>query len=169
MKCTNCEHCVQKNDTGYYPYPECDLCGKEIKYGLENGYERMKWCPLVSEEDKRDELIMRIRSALSEIHPFMVSSTARTEHPTRYLHTVSKLEDALKDCLEVLSDTVEPERICASKESFGKRNCILIVGTCPVCGQGHLNNDDHKFCGGCGRKLNWDDLNEKAKGWFKEA
>ena len=48
---------------------------------------------------------------------------------------------------------VRPVRISSSKDHDG----LLKVGTCPECGQGHLNNRDNKYCGGCGRRLDWDD------------
>lgn len=53
------------------------------------------------------------------------------------------------------SHPVKPVKTCKSSSSLGV-NGILIVGSCPVCGQIWINNHDNKFCGGCGRRLIWD-------------
>ena len=61
-----------------------------------------------------------------------------------------------KDALNILErEPVIPIKKATSKNKLGV-NGILIVGTCPECGQPFLNNRDNKFCGGCGRPVSWD-------------
>lgn len=50
---------------------------------------------------------------------------------------------------------VKPIKTCMSNNGLGI-NGILITGTCPLCGQAHLNNRDNKFCGGCATPLIWE-------------
>ena len=63
-------------------------------------------------------------------------------------------------------EPVKPIRICASKNEYFGVDGLLIVGDCPECGQGHLNNLDNKFCGGCGRPIDWTEVTERMKKSF---
>ena len=63
----------------------------------------------------------------------------------------------LDDAIALLKgqEPVKPIRTCRSNNELGV-NGILIVGECPACGQGWINNRDNKYCGGCGRPVMWD-------------
>ena len=60
-------------------------------------------------------------------------------------------------------ETIEPIKVCATKEEMLGVDGLLLVGNCPVCGQGHLNNKDNLYCGGCGRKVDWTKVTERMK------
>lgn len=48
-RCYECEHCKEREKTSYMHFRECDLTGRMIFFGYDNGWERMKWCPLKEE------------------------------------------------------------------------------------------------------------------------
>ena len=50
-RCYNCKYCEQREQHSYMPYRECTLTGRMIYFGPEDGYDRMKWCPLVKGEE----------------------------------------------------------------------------------------------------------------------
>ena len=51
-RCFECEHLYVDRGLQYYNIYRCGKNKKEIQFGSENGWERMKWCPLV--EGNRD-------------------------------------------------------------------------------------------------------------------
>ena len=58
----------------------------------------------------------------------------------------------MRDAMELLQSNEQPEpeypvRVCQSGR--------LLVGSCPLCGQIHLNNEDNNFCGKCGHPIKW--------------
>jgi len=53
-------------------------------------------------------------------------------------------------------EPVEPINTSSTKiRTENKPSDWFTVGRCPVCGHGGLNNQDDKYCGGCGRRLRW--------------
>ena len=53
------------------------------------------------------------------------------------------------------NEPVEPVRLTQWMHNDGSR---LLIGTCPICGQKNLNNEDNNYCGKCGVKLKWREI-----------
>lgn len=52
-RCYECEHFCIDRSLQYYNIFKCRKSGNEIRFGSENGWDRMKWCPIA--EDKKDD------------------------------------------------------------------------------------------------------------------
>ena len=50
LKCCQCEFCQIEGDGGYYPHLRCMKNMQEISFNNENGWEVMKWCPIIRNE-----------------------------------------------------------------------------------------------------------------------
>ena len=53
-RCWGCEYIEMDRHLEYYNYPYCTKNGKEIHFCADEGWDRMKWCPLLT-EDKADD------------------------------------------------------------------------------------------------------------------
>jgi len=55
----------------------------------------------------------------------------------------------------LLERKIVPIRVCRTQSDLGVGG-VLKVGFCPDCdGIGAINNRDNTFCGGCGRRVDW--------------
>lgn len=72
----------------------------------------------------------------------------------RRIEKVNRMQHDFCVRIPQLQKPVKPVNTCKSKCSDGN---WFIIGKCPVCGQGHVNNEDNKYCGGCARRLDWSD------------
>ena len=71
--------------------------------------------------------------------------------------TIELMEELLKEIKERKTPVRPIKKVQSTSHSeFIGVDGVLLVGDCPVCGQGHLNNRDNKFCGGCGRPVIWE-------------
>ena len=51
-RCFECPYCGIDRKLEYYPFYVCKKNGKEIHFCAENGWDKMKWCPM--KEDEKD-------------------------------------------------------------------------------------------------------------------
>ena len=51
-RCVECPYYDMDRHLEYYNYPVCTKCHSEISFNSDNGWDKMKWCPLDKEEEK---------------------------------------------------------------------------------------------------------------------
>lgn len=54
-RCFECENCYLDRSLQYYHVYRCKINEQEIQFNSENGWDRMKWCPLVTEDIAYDD------------------------------------------------------------------------------------------------------------------
>ena len=52
-KCVQCPYYGIDRKLSYDHFPICMINGKEITFNSENGWDKMKWCPMEGNHDKR--------------------------------------------------------------------------------------------------------------------
>ena len=103
-RCGKCPHMQMDRHLQYYPYPYCDVNGKEIHFSLKDGWDRMKWCPLLTKDDRINELIDKVKKTHDEFHEFEIWSTKREEDPQHFMYLASCLDQYLQDAIELLKE-----------------------------------------------------------------
>ena len=54
-RCTECPFFEMNRQLGYYNFPFCGKNLYEITFNAENGWDKMKWCPMDKEAEEEDE------------------------------------------------------------------------------------------------------------------
>ena len=55
-RCDQCPHCQIQGDSGYYPHLLCIISLREVSFNEKNGWERMRWCPLLFDSLKEGDV-----------------------------------------------------------------------------------------------------------------
>lgn len=125
-----------------------DFIERQTRYRFSCASENERMTTLIALNTVMNEL-EKLRDRLDTIVEFDRGDEVRTFHCGR-CH--SELRAVIHK-----QEPVKPVRvsISPSEYDFIGKNGILKVGNCPACGQSHINNGDNKYCGGCGRPVDW--------------
>ena len=153
-RCCKCEHYEMDRHLEYYNFPFCKKNGKEIKFGTENGWDRMKWCPLLTQEERIEELKQKAKECQSELHEFFIYSNKRTEDPERFVYLASVVSDRLSDAIDLLKEQDRESKEWIEIED-GNGNTDIII--CSVCNTEFHTADncteEFYYCPHCGAKM----------------
>ena len=98
-RCYSCEHFQMDRHLEYYNYPYCGKNGHEIKFGSENGQDRMKWCPLLTDAEKTEALVNGLSKAINDVLFMLRWSNDRENDPNHFCYCFHVLVDRANDAL----------------------------------------------------------------------